>query len=116
VTESSGRTVGWQYDALYQPYTPSQAYRALGSASGIGPYGVLASEYNLIEKFNVLRGLMDTFTVLYPQLQELDFRRDVTRLAVPVYIHQLRRKLGNGFIRNVRGLGYCVGDAAGSTA
>lgn len=47
---------------------------------------MLASEYNLIEKFNVLRGLMNTFTVLYPQLQGLDFRRDVTRLAVPVYI------------------------------
>jgi proline iminopeptidase len=47
---------------------------------------VLASEYNLIEKFNVLRGLLDTFTVLYPQLQELDFRRDVQRLEVPVYI------------------------------
>jgi two-component system, OmpR family, response regulator QseB len=36
--------------------------------------------------------------------------------AVSVYIHQLRRKLGSDFIRNVRGLGYCVGDAAGSTA
>jgi DNA-binding response OmpR family regulator len=34
--------------------------------------------------------------------------------AVPVYVHQLRRKLGSGFIRNVRGLGYCVGEAAGS--
>ncbi|NTW96926.1 MAG: alpha/beta hydrolase [Oscillochloris sp.] len=75
-----------QYDGLYKPYTPSQAYIALGSASGIGPYGVLASEYNLIEKFNVLRGLLDTFTVLYPQLQALDFRRDVKRLEVPVYL------------------------------
>jgi len=44
---------------------------------------VLASEYNLVEKFNVLRGLMDLFTVLYPQLQGIDFRRDVTQLAVP---------------------------------
>jgi two-component system OmpR family response regulator/two-component system response regulator QseB len=26
--------------------------------------------------------------------------------AVPVYIHQLRRKLGDGFIRSVRGVGY----------
>lgn len=75
-----------QYDALYQPYTPSQAYRDLGNGSGIGPYGVLASEYNLIEKVNVLRGLFDMFTVMYPQLQGLDFRRDVPRLAVPVYI------------------------------
>ncbi len=28
--------------------------------------------------------------------------------AISVYVHQLRRKLGNGFIRNVRGVGYCV--------
>lgn len=75
-----------QYDALYKPYTPSQAYQDLGNAAGIGPYGVLASEYNLVEKFNVLRGLLDTFTVLYPQLQEIDFRRDVKQLAVPVYV------------------------------
>jgi proline iminopeptidase len=75
-----------QYAALYKPYTPSQAYRELGNASGIGPYGVLASEYNLVEKFNVLRGLLDMFTVMYPQLQEIDFRRDVKRLDVPVYI------------------------------
>ena len=74
------------YAALYQPYTPSQAYRDRGNASGIGPYGVLASEYNLVEKFNVLRGLLDTFTVLYPQLQALDLRRDAKRLAVPIYI------------------------------
>jgi DNA-binding response OmpR family regulator len=29
--------------------------------------------------------------------------------AVSVYIHQLRRKLGNDFIRNVRGVGYYIG-------
>lgn len=74
------------YEQLYKPYTPSQADRDRGNAAGIGPYGVLASEYNLIEKVNVLRGLFDMFTVMYPQLQELDFRRDVPRLDVPVYI------------------------------
>jgi len=31
--------------------------------------------------------------------------------AVSVYIHQLRRKLGADFIRNVRGVGYYVGRA-----
>lgn len=46
---------------------------------------MLASEYNLVEKFNVLRGLMDRFTVMYPQLQNIDFRRDVQRLDVPVF-------------------------------
>lgn len=75
-----------QYDALYQPYTPSAAYRELGATSGIGPYGVFASEYSFIEKFNVLRGLMDTFTVMYPQIQDIDFRTDVKALEVPVYL------------------------------
>ena len=52
----------------------------------IGPWGILGSEYNLVEKVNVLRGLIDMFTVMYPQLQGIDFRRDVPRLEVPVYI------------------------------
>ena len=47
---------------------------------------MLGREYNLVEKVNVLRGLMETFAVVYPQLQQIDFRRDVTRLDVPVYM------------------------------
>jgi two-component system response regulator QseB len=31
--------------------------------------------------------------------------------TIEVYIHSLRRKLGSGFIRTVRGVGYGVGDA-----
>jgi proline iminopeptidase len=75
-----------QYDALYKPYRPSRAYMDRGNKSGIGFYGIMASEYNLVEKINVLRGLIDTFTVMYPQLQEIDFRQDAKRLEVPVYI------------------------------
>jgi pimeloyl-ACP methyl ester carboxylesterase len=75
-----------QYEALYKPYRPSQAYMDRGNKSGIGFYGVLASEYNLIEKANVLRGLIDTFSVMYPQLQGIDFRTDVKKLEVPIYI------------------------------
>ena len=52
----------------------------------IGPWGVFGREYDLVEKVNVMRGLMETFAVLYPQLQQIDFRRDVTRLDVPVYM------------------------------
>ena len=74
------------YEALYAPYTPPLAYRQAGNTANIGPSGVLASDYNLVNRVNVLRGLIDLFTVIYPQLQGLDFRRDVTRLDVPVYI------------------------------
>jgi proline iminopeptidase len=75
-----------QYESLYKPYTPSKAYMDLGNNSGVGFYGIMASEYNLIEKTNVLRGLIDTFTVIYPQIQQIDFRNDVKKLEVPIYI------------------------------
>ena len=74
------------YDALGQPYTPPQDYIDRGTAANIGPWGVLGSEYDLVDKVNVLRGLIDMFTLMYPQLQEIDFRQDVPRLEVPVYI------------------------------
>lgn len=74
------------YDALSEQYTPPQSYIERGSASGVGPLGTMVSEYNLVENVNVLRGLMDMFAVMYPQIQDVDFRRDVTRLDVPVYV------------------------------
>ena len=39
-----------------------------------------------MEKVNVLRGLIDMFSILYPQLQTVDFRDTVQRLEIPVYI------------------------------
>lgn len=75
-----------QYNALYQPYTPPRAYLERGSAANLGPWGMVGSEYNLVEKVNVLRGLIDMFSVMYPQLQGIDFRESVTKLEVPVYI------------------------------
>ncbi len=74
------------YPRLETPYMPPRAYIERGSAANLGPYGIFGSEYNFIEKVNVLRGLIDMFTVMHPQLQGIDFRRDVPRLEVPVYI------------------------------
>jgi len=44
-----------------------------------------ASEYGLLDKVNFDRGLIESFTVLYPQLRDLDFTRSATRLDVPMY-------------------------------
>jgi proline iminopeptidase len=74
------------YDYLYAPYTPSASYLARGAAAGLDPFGALGSEYAFIDKLNVLRGLIDTFAVLYPQLNGLDLRETATRLEVPVYV------------------------------
>ncbi|MHA7848368.1 quorum sensing response regulator transcription factor QseB [Serratia sp. D1N4] len=48
-----------------------------------------------------------------PLIQEklYNWDDDVSSNAVEVHIHHLRRKLGNGFIRTVHGVGYTLGDA-----
>lgn len=81
------------YDALATPYTPPRAYVEKGTAAGIGPWGILASEYRFMEKLGVLRGLMDLFDVMWPQMLDTDFRRDVTQLEVPVYILDAEHEL-----------------------
>ena len=74
------------YEQLGQPYMPPQDYIDRGTTANVGPWGILGSEYTLVEKVNVLRGLIDMFTLMYPQLQTIDFRQDVPRLDVPVYM------------------------------
>lgn len=43
-------------------------------------------EYTFMDRVNAFRGFLDTNGTLYPQLQDLDFREDVPRLEVPVYL------------------------------
>ena len=38
-------------------------------------------------------------------------RKRVASNAIEVHLHNLRRKLGAGIVRNVRGAGYCVAPA-----
>jgi pimeloyl-ACP methyl ester carboxylesterase len=47
---------------------------------------LFVEEYSLIDQVHALGAFMDVFTILYPQLQEIDFRVDVPRLDVPVYL------------------------------
>jgi proline iminopeptidase len=82
---SNARVMGW-YELLYEPFTPSPGYQARGEASGLDPFGMLGTEYGLMEKANVLRGLIDTFEQVYPQLYGFDLRESVSRLDVPVWI------------------------------
>jgi len=44
------------------------------------------SEYSALDTVNIVRGLLDTFSVLYPQLQDLDLRKSATELKVPVHL------------------------------
>ncbi|MCS5479934.1 alpha/beta hydrolase [Corynebacterium sp. YIM 101645] len=59
-----------------EDYNPASAY----------PASLLVPEYALIEQVRAMGGIIDTFSVLYPQLQDINFRRDVPRLEVPVFL------------------------------
>ncbi len=55
---------------------------------------VLVPEYGPMDLVAVVRGLLDTIVQLYPQLGEVDLRRDVPRLAVPVVLAEGRYEPG----------------------
>jgi hypothetical protein len=45
-----------------------------------------APEYGYVDKLNHTRGLIESFDVVYPQLKDLDFAVQASRLEVPVYL------------------------------
>ena len=95
------------YDELAGDYDPPAYYTRLGESSGVGFLGLMAPEYGLVDKVDAVRGLMDVFSVLYPQWQGIDFRRTAEHLAVPVYLftgdHELaaRRDLALEWFRGL---------------
>jgi pimeloyl-ACP methyl ester carboxylesterase len=80
------------YDKI-GPYTRT-AYFSSHRPAGLDGNG--ASEYGPLDKVNKLKAIFDMGSVMYPQVQEVDFRRDVPALAVPVYLvmgtHELRAR------------------------
>jgi proline iminopeptidase len=52
------------------------------------PFNLFVPENTMMDRFNGLRAFLDTFAALYPQLQDIDFRRDAAVLEVPVYMIQ----------------------------
>ncbi|MEP6855948.1 MAG: alpha/beta fold hydrolase [Pedococcus sp.] len=65
-------------------------YSHVGNSEGAGQMGenIFVGEYTLLDQIHIFGGFMDTFSVLYPQLQDLDLRTQATRLDVPVYLAQ----------------------------
>ena len=52
------------------------------------PTSLFTSEYTFTESMRAMGAMADTFAAMYPHLQDVDFRRDVPRLDVPVYLVQ----------------------------
>ena len=54
-------------------------------------------EYGWLDRIYYLLGLMNTFNAVYPQLQDMDFRLDATRLDLPVYLILGRNDMNNPY-------------------
>jgi len=65
-----------------------------------------AKEFSVLQVLLQRPGVVITRAQLHDKLYGWD--QDVDSNTVEVYIHALRRKLGHGFIENVRGVGYRV--------
>ena len=50
------------------------------------PNILMVPEYSLLEKLHALPATLDTYSVLYPQIQDVDFREEAASLDVPVYM------------------------------
>jgi proline iminopeptidase len=72
------------YEHEVYPYD----HRANREGEGGFSENLLVEEYMLVEQVHLLAGFMDMFSVMYPQLQEIDFRSQVTRLDVPAFFVQ----------------------------
>jgi proline iminopeptidase len=60
------------------------------NAEGEGGFSenFIVNEYALIDQVHLLVGFMDTFSVLYPRIQNLDFRVNAKKFSVPMYFVQ----------------------------
>ncbi len=83
-------TAALDYETLLAHEGEVYPYDHAGNAEGRGQMGegIFVEEYGLMDKVHNFAGFLDTFPILYPQLQQLDLRLSATRLEVPVYLFQ----------------------------
>jgi proline iminopeptidase len=67
-------------------------HSANSEGSGEMSENLLVEEYTLLDQVHILGATIDVFSVLYPQLQDIDFRTQATELDVPVYLAQGRHE------------------------
>lgn len=81
-----GRGTAWKEAAfLMDTFTYMNQNPAIAD-NGFSTFRDLAApEYGLYDKVSWFRGVLETLDVVYPQLWEVDFRQQATKLDLPVY-------------------------------
>ncbi len=83
---------GREYQLFEMPNIKNETYRREGDAIRLM---LNQPEYGWLDRIYYLLGLMNTFNVVYPQLQKMDLREDATHLDLPVYIVLGRNDMNN---------------------
>lgn len=78
-----GDGMAWKYAAYNNVLFEYMGSLRLEMVMVLGPQ--FAREYGYVDKVNFARGLVDEFTVLYPQLRDLDFTTQAAEVRVPMY-------------------------------
>ncbi len=79
----TGPGMEWKYAAYLDVLNSSMGSTPLLLTLQLA--GALTPEYGLLDKATYVPSFINVFSVLYPQLKDLDFTRSATRLDVPVY-------------------------------
>ena len=83
---------GREYAIYEVPNIKNPEYRAEGDAMMLM---LKQPEYGWLDRVYYLLGMMNTFNVVYPQLQEMDLRLDATHFDLPVYLILGRHDMNN---------------------
>ena len=85
---------GREYQLFEVPNIKDETYRREGDVILLM---LKQPEYGWLDRVYYLLGLMNTFNVVYPQLQDMDFRSDAIQLGLPVYLVLGRHDLNNPY-------------------
>ena len=83
---------GKEYTLYEYPNIQSEEYRRNGD---ILMLMLKQPEYGWMDRVYYLLGLMNTFNLVYPQLQDMDFRQDAVSMDLPVYLILGRHDMNN---------------------
>ncbi len=81
-----GSDVTWKSAAYLQYLSGHMSANSEITNGGYNTFrDLFASEYGIFDKINYFRGIVDTFNHVYPQLYDIDLRRDYSSIGVPVF-------------------------------
>jgi pimeloyl-ACP methyl ester carboxylesterase len=78
----------YRYEPIMRYAPQAYDYDHGPNAKGAADFTIDVPEYTPLQKIHTMNAILDTWSALYPSMQQVDLRRDVPRLDVPAYFVQ----------------------------